>query len=241
MIRIGFHPASAAPLQEFFNMRNRTSDVSLKCKDSGVCICLESLVRCDKLEMLTVYKRFQPDVFANLPPLLSTDPSFIHVQLIPDSAERNDDKLYFFFREKSSEMGQTPVTQSRIGRICLVCTQREACLFCGVNIMKRKPASIWKTGPETPRGESPAVFECLRVPNQCLANADVLESTCVFNLPVYNASLCLWDRPLTSDPVILWPLLPGSPTTLEGLSVHGGLLKKNKKYSRVPPPQNPVS
>uniref|UniRef100_A0A671X8U7 Semaphorin 3F n=1 Tax=Sparus aurata TaxID=8175 RepID=A0A671X8U7_SPAAU len=47
------------------------------------------------------------------------DPSFIHVHLIPDSAERNDDKLYFFFREKSSEMGQTPVTQSRIGRICL--------------------------------------------------------------------------------------------------------------------------
>lgn len=51
-----------------------------------------------------------------------TDPSFIHVHLIPDSAERNDDKLYFFFREKSSEMGQSPVTQSRIGRICLVCT-----------------------------------------------------------------------------------------------------------------------
>ncbi|XP_063767071.1 semaphorin-3F-like isoform X1 [Eleginops maclovinus] len=47
------------------------------------------------------------------------DPTFIHVKLIPDSAERNDDKLYFFFREKSSEMGQTPVTQSRIGRICL--------------------------------------------------------------------------------------------------------------------------
>uniref|UniRef100_A0A8C5F412 Sema domain, immunoglobulin domain (Ig), short basic domain, secreted, (semaphorin) 3Fb n=1 Tax=Gadus morhua TaxID=8049 RepID=A0A8C5F412_GADMO len=47
------------------------------------------------------------------------DPSFVRVQLIPDSAERNDDKLYFFFREKSSEMGQSPVTQSRIGRICL--------------------------------------------------------------------------------------------------------------------------
>uniref|UniRef100_A0A3Q2DKZ5 Sema domain, immunoglobulin domain (Ig), short basic domain, secreted, (semaphorin) 3Fb n=1 Tax=Cyprinodon variegatus TaxID=28743 RepID=A0A3Q2DKZ5_CYPVA len=47
------------------------------------------------------------------------DPTFIHVHLIPDSAERNDDKLYFFFREKSTEMGQSPVTQSRIGRICL--------------------------------------------------------------------------------------------------------------------------
>ncbi|KAL4655987.1 semaphorin-3F-like [Arapaima gigas] len=47
------------------------------------------------------------------------DPSFVHVHLIPDSAERNDDKLYFFFREKSSEMGHSPVSQSRIGRICL--------------------------------------------------------------------------------------------------------------------------
>uniref|UniRef100_A0A3P9JEE9 Semaphorin-3F n=1 Tax=Oryzias latipes TaxID=8090 RepID=A0A3P9JEE9_ORYLA len=47
------------------------------------------------------------------------DPTFIHVHLIPDSAEKNDDKLYFFFREKSSDMGQSPVTQSRIGRICL--------------------------------------------------------------------------------------------------------------------------
>ncbi|CAL9704270.1 unnamed protein product [Knipowitschia caucasica] len=47
------------------------------------------------------------------------DPTFVHVHLIPDSAERNDDKLYFFFREKSAEMGQTPMTQARIGRICL--------------------------------------------------------------------------------------------------------------------------
>uniref|UniRef100_A0AAY4BYP9 Semaphorin-3C n=1 Tax=Denticeps clupeoides TaxID=299321 RepID=A0AAY4BYP9_9TELE len=47
------------------------------------------------------------------------DPSFVHVHLIPDSAERNDDKLYFFFREKSSEMGQSLKSQSRIGRICL--------------------------------------------------------------------------------------------------------------------------
>ncbi|XP_051529433.1 semaphorin-3F isoform X2 [Myxocyprinus asiaticus] len=47
------------------------------------------------------------------------DPLFVHVQLIPDSNEKNDDKLYFFFREKSSEMGQSPKSQSRIGRICL--------------------------------------------------------------------------------------------------------------------------
>ncbi|CAJ1050601.1 sema domain%2C immunoglobulin domain (Ig), short basic domain, secreted, (semaphorin) 3Fa isoform X2 [Xyrichtys novacula] len=47
------------------------------------------------------------------------DPTFVHAHLIPDSAEKNDDKLYFFFREKASEMGQSPMTQSRIGRICL--------------------------------------------------------------------------------------------------------------------------
>lgn len=41
------------------------------------------------------------------------------------------------------------------------------------------------------RGESPAASQCLRARSWCLANADVLESTCVFNLPVYNASLCL--------------------------------------------------
>ncbi|XP_027858829.1 sema domain, immunoglobulin domain (Ig), short basic domain, secreted, (semaphorin) 3Fa isoform X1 [Xiphophorus couchianus] len=47
------------------------------------------------------------------------DPTFVHAHLIPDSAEQNDDKLYFFFREKASEVGQSPMTQSRIGRICL--------------------------------------------------------------------------------------------------------------------------
>uniref|UniRef100_A0A8C4ZLI9 Sema domain, immunoglobulin domain (Ig), short basic domain, secreted, (semaphorin) 3Fa n=1 Tax=Gadus morhua TaxID=8049 RepID=A0A8C4ZLI9_GADMO len=47
------------------------------------------------------------------------DPTFIHAHLIPDSTQKNDDKLYFFFREKSSEMGQSPMAQSRIGRICL--------------------------------------------------------------------------------------------------------------------------
>uniref|UniRef100_A0A8D2Q532 Semaphorin 3F n=1 Tax=Varanus komodoensis TaxID=61221 RepID=A0A8D2Q532_VARKO len=47
------------------------------------------------------------------------DPAFVHAQLIPDSAERNDDKLYFFFREKSADSPQSPVVYSRIGRICL--------------------------------------------------------------------------------------------------------------------------
>ncbi|XP_030425734.1 semaphorin-3F-like isoform X1 [Gopherus evgoodei] len=47
------------------------------------------------------------------------DPAFVHTQLIPDSAERNDDKLYFFFREKSADAPQSPAVYSRIGRICL--------------------------------------------------------------------------------------------------------------------------
>lgn len=53
---------------------------------------------------------------------LIADPAFVHAQLIPDSAEKNDDKLYFFFREKSADAPQSPAVYSRIGRICLVCT-----------------------------------------------------------------------------------------------------------------------
>ncbi|XP_071985210.1 semaphorin-3F-like isoform X4 [Engystomops pustulosus] len=47
------------------------------------------------------------------------DPAFVHVQLIPDSLERNDDKLYFFFREKSTDSPHSPTVFSRIGRVCL--------------------------------------------------------------------------------------------------------------------------
>lgn len=53
-------------------------------------------------------------------PCPPADPSFIHAELIPDSAERNDDKLYFFFRERSAEAPQSPAVYARIGRICLV-------------------------------------------------------------------------------------------------------------------------
>lgn len=49
------------------------------------------------------------------------DPAFVQAQLIPDSSERNDDKLYFFFREKSADAPLSPGVYSRIGRICLVC------------------------------------------------------------------------------------------------------------------------
>lgn len=47
---------------------------------------------------------------------------FVQIQQIPDSAERNDDKLYFFFREKSldSSNGASPSVLARVGRVCLV-------------------------------------------------------------------------------------------------------------------------
>lgn len=90
------------------------------CKVPGDCIYFWKSGHADLHQMIPHI------VFSDISPHLpTTDPTFIHVHLIPDSAERNDDKLYFFFREKSSEMGQSPVTQSRIGRICLVCTHAQ--------------------------------------------------------------------------------------------------------------------
>ncbi|XP_035243999.1 semaphorin-3F-like [Anguilla anguilla] len=49
------------------------------------------------------------------------EPVFVQIQYIPDSSERNDDKLYFFFREKTLESGggASPSVLSRVGRICL--------------------------------------------------------------------------------------------------------------------------
>uniref|UniRef100_A0A672LL60 Semaphorin-3F-like n=1 Tax=Sinocyclocheilus grahami TaxID=75366 RepID=A0A672LL60_SINGR len=49
------------------------------------------------------------------------EPVFVHMKQIPDSAERNDDKLYFFFREKSldSGAGASPSVLARVGRVCL--------------------------------------------------------------------------------------------------------------------------
>lgn len=47
---------------------------------------------------------------------------FIRIQQIPDSAEKNDDKLYFFFREKSLDSSgrASPTVLARVGRVCLV-------------------------------------------------------------------------------------------------------------------------
>ena len=49
---------------------------------------------------------------------------FVKIQKIPDSTQANDDKLYFFFREKSldSTGGNNPIMVSRVGRVCLVRT-----------------------------------------------------------------------------------------------------------------------
>uniref|UniRef100_A0A8C6V0W2 Sema domain, immunoglobulin domain (Ig), short basic domain, secreted, (semaphorin) 3Ga n=1 Tax=Neogobius melanostomus TaxID=47308 RepID=A0A8C6V0W2_9GOBI len=48
------------------------------------------------------------------------EPVFVQIQQIPDSAERNDDKLYIFFREKSLDSnGASPSVLGRVGRVCL--------------------------------------------------------------------------------------------------------------------------
>uniref|UniRef100_A0A8C5NEA0 Semaphorin-3F-like n=1 Tax=Gouania willdenowi TaxID=441366 RepID=A0A8C5NEA0_GOUWI len=49
------------------------------------------------------------------------EPVFVQIQQIPDSAQKNDDKLYFFFREKSldSNGGASPTVLARVGRVCL--------------------------------------------------------------------------------------------------------------------------
>ncbi|KAG9340315.1 hypothetical protein JZ751_021762 [Albula glossodonta] len=49
------------------------------------------------------------------------EPVFVKIQRIPDSTEKNDDKLYFFFREKSLDSGggASPTVLARVGRVCL--------------------------------------------------------------------------------------------------------------------------
>lgn len=99
-------------------------------------------------------------------PLFFTDPTFVHAHLIPDSAEKNDDKLYFFFREKASEMGQSPMTQSRIGRICLVSyhtsqqSSRCSSQLKGADVpimVSYSLLPVANTLQETHKGSSPAI------------------------------------------------------------------------------------
>ncbi|KAM6469619.1 semaphorin-3F-like isoform 2-T2 [Liasis olivaceus] len=47
------------------------------------------------------------------------DPVFLQAHVIPDSSDHNDDKLYFFFREKALEGAVGPAVLARVGRVCL--------------------------------------------------------------------------------------------------------------------------
>ncbi|KAF7649606.1 hypothetical protein LDENG_00138870 [Lucifuga dentata] len=47
------------------------------------------------------------------------DPKFIAAHLIPDNDDRDDDKVYFFFTEKATEMGDREgAIHTRVGRVC---------------------------------------------------------------------------------------------------------------------------
>ncbi|KAJ6655311.1 hypothetical protein lerEdw1_005503 [Lerista edwardsae] len=52
-------------------------------------------------------------------PCPSPDPVFLQAHVIPDSSDHNDDKLYFFFREKALEGAVGPAVLARVGRVCL--------------------------------------------------------------------------------------------------------------------------
>lgn len=65
--------------------------MSLKCKDSGVRICLESLIRRDKQEMLTVYKRFQARCFHKLTTSSSPHRSLFHPRA-PHPGQRREER-----------------------------------------------------------------------------------------------------------------------------------------------------
>lgn len=52
-----------------------------------------------------------------------SEPRFVAAHLIPDSADKDDDKVYFFFTEKVSEAGEREgeaAIHTRIGRVCAV-------------------------------------------------------------------------------------------------------------------------
>ena len=63
-----------------------------------------------------------------MPHLPFAEPIFLNIHMIPDSGDHNDDKLYFFSREKSAESGSQKSVFARIGRVCLV----RVCVFCNM-------------------------------------------------------------------------------------------------------------
>lgn len=49
------------------------------------------------------------------------DPKFVAAHLIPDNADRDNDKVYFFFAEKAVEAGDRGgAIHTRVGRVCAV-------------------------------------------------------------------------------------------------------------------------
>lgn len=134
-----------------------------------------------------------------------TDPTFVHAHLIPDSAEKNDDKLYFFFREKASEMGQSPMTQSRIGRICLVSYHTSQQTSCWSSQLKGLYVSIVvsyspflvSSSPRGPERKFPMIISNCWA---CNGNAQ--------QLPVSKQNLCCLPQQLSLEKhcVIFVPL-----------------------------------
>lgn len=52
--------------------------------------------------------------------------------LIPDSADKDDDKVYFFFTERASEAGEREgetAIHTRIGRVCAVSSVKDIKMF----------------------------------------------------------------------------------------------------------------
>lgn len=52
-----------------------------------------------------------------------SEPRFVAAHLIPDSGDKEDDKVYFFFTERVSEAGEREgeaAIHTRIGRVCAV-------------------------------------------------------------------------------------------------------------------------
>lgn len=142
------------------------------------------------------------------PCLFFLDPSFVHVHLIPDSNEKNDDKLYFFFREKSSEMGQSPKSQSRIGRICLVSWNLWPKIWLDEYDPKfetfRTIQHFWKRFQLQPRA-CELWFVDTWLWHLCLLAADVPKSTHIWPPCLQYVSLSMW-------PLNLWPFdLSGQP------------------------------
>ena len=66
------------------------------------------------------------------------DPRFIAAHVVPDSDDRDDDKVYFFFTEKAMESGDREgAIHTRVGRVCAVrrrrgCNAQKVCctLYC---------------------------------------------------------------------------------------------------------------